>query len=118
MKKIKNEFALVVGANKKLQESDIDNLPYLHAIVQETLRLHPPVPLLVPRKAVRDTNFMGYSIPKSTLVMVNLWAIGRDEGSWEDAWKKDVPGSSIGSSNGDVWFMWGKRNEIEKGKGG
>lgn len=85
MKKINAELALVVGANKKLQESDIDNLPYLHAIVEETLRLHPPVPLLIPRKAVEDTNFMGYSIPKNTLVMVNYWAIGRDEDSWEDA---------------------------------
>ncbi|KAK1381327.1 hypothetical protein POM88_028071 [Heracleum sosnowskyi] len=85
MKKINAELGLVVGANKKVQESDIDNLPYLHAIVQETLRLHPPAPLLVPRKAVRNTNFMGYSIPKNTLVMVNYWAIGRDEDSWEDA---------------------------------
>ncbi|KAK1381300.1 Geraniol 10-hydroxylase [Heracleum sosnowskyi] len=82
---INAELGLVVGANKKVQESDIDNLPYLHAIVQETLCLHPPAPLLVPRKAVRDTNFMGYSIPKNTLVMVNYWAIGRDEDSWEDA---------------------------------
>nr|AQY76212.1 cytochrome P450 [Thapsia garganica] len=84
MKKIKSELAIVVGANKKLLESDIENLPYLHAIVQETLRLHPPAPLLIPRKAVQDTNFMGYSIPKNTQVMVNCWAIGRDEDSWED----------------------------------
>ncbi|KAL8105721.1 hypothetical protein AgCh_029494 [Apium graveolens] len=85
MKKIKAELGKVVGESKKLQESDIDNLPYLHAIVEETLRLHPPAPLLIPRKAVRDTNFMGYSIPKNAQVMVNYWAIGRDEDSWKDA---------------------------------
>ncbi|KAK1380469.1 Cytochrome P450, E-class, group I [Heracleum sosnowskyi] len=85
MKKIKAELAIVVGAHKKLQETDIDNLPYLHAIVEETLRIHPPAPLLIPRKAIRDTKFMDYSIPKNTQVMVNYWAIGRDEASWENA---------------------------------
>ncbi|KAL8105714.1 cytochrome P450 76A2-like [Apium graveolens] len=85
MKEVNAELARVVGAKKKLQESDIDNLPYLQAIVNETLRLHPPGPLLIPRKAVKDTNFMGYSIPKDTQVMVNCWAIGRDEDSWDDA---------------------------------
>ncbi|KAL8105722.1 hypothetical protein AgCh_029495 [Apium graveolens] len=85
MKKIKAELVRVVGENNKVQENDIGSLPYLHAIVEETLRLHPPAPLLIPRKAVRDTNFMGYSIPKNTQVMVNYWAIGRDEDTWEDA---------------------------------
>ncbi|KAF1001612.1 cytochrome P450 76A1-like isoform X1 [Apium graveolens] len=85
MKKIKAELVRVVGENNKVQENDIGSLPYLHAIVEETLRIHPPAPLLIPRKAVRDTNFMGYSIPKNTQVMINYWAIGRDEDSWEDA---------------------------------
>lgn len=58
MIKIKAELGRVVGANRKLEESDIDNLHYLRATVEETLRLHPPLPLLVPRKAIRDTNFM------------------------------------------------------------
>ncbi|KAL8155952.1 hypothetical protein AgCh_001124 [Apium graveolens] len=85
MKTIKAELGRVVGANKKLDESDIDNLPYLRAVVEETLRLHAPAPLTLPRKAVQDTNFMGYFIPKDTQVLVNAWAIGRDEETWEDA---------------------------------
>lgn len=85
MKKIKEELGRVVGVNKKLEDSDIDNLPYLQATIEETLRLHAPVPLTLPRKANQDTNFMGYSIPKDTQVFVNAWAIGRDEESWEDA---------------------------------
>nr|AQY76214.1 cytochrome P450 [Thapsia garganica] len=85
MKKIKAELGKVVGVNKGLEESDINNLPYLQAIVKESLRLHASVPLALPRKAVQDTNFMGYNIPKNTQVLVNVWAIGRDEESWEDA---------------------------------
>ncbi|KAK6942688.1 Cytochrome P450 [Dillenia turbinata] len=40
---------------------------------------------LVPRRAVKDTKFMGYDIPKDTQVFVNAWAIGRDSETWDDA---------------------------------
>lgn len=52
--------------------------------MKESLRLHPPAPFLVPRKAVEDTDFMGYDIPKNTQVFVNTWAIGRDPEVWEE----------------------------------
>lgn len=79
--KIKDELERVVGANKKMEDSDIDNLHYLQAVIKETLRLHPPAPLII-KKAMDDTDFMGYKIPKHTQVFVNAWAIGRDEESW------------------------------------
>ncbi|GAA0149430.1 oxygenase [Lithospermum erythrorhizon] len=79
----KNEIRKILGKNRRFDESDIDNLPFLQAIVKETLRLHPPV-VLIPKKASKDTVFMGYEIPKSTHVMVNLWAIGRDSEYWSD----------------------------------
>lgn len=86
MVKIKAELGRVVGANKKLEETDIDNLHYLRATVKETLRMHPPAPLLFPRTAIHDiSNLMGYNIPKDTQVWINAWAIGMDEECWEDA---------------------------------
>lgn len=84
MIKVKAELAKVIGPNRKFEESDVDNLHYLQAVVKETLRLHPPVPLLIPRKATQDTEFMGYRIPKNTQVLVNAWAIGRDPQCWDD----------------------------------
>lgn len=84
MIKAKAELAQVIGANRKFEENDIDNLPFLQAVVKETLRLHPPIPFLVPRRAIKDTNFMGYHIPKNTQVLVNAWAIGRDPDAWDD----------------------------------
>ncbi|KAF2320211.1 hypothetical protein GH714_025950 [Hevea brasiliensis] len=84
MRKVKEELNEVVGENRNVEESDIEKLPYLQAVVKEALRLHPSVPLLVPRNTMQDTNFMGYHIAKDTQVFVNAWAIGRDPDSWED----------------------------------
>lgn len=84
MTRAKDEIASVIGPGQKLEESSIDNLPYLQAIIKETLRLHAPIPFLVPRKAGHDTEFMGYHIPKGTQLFVNAWAIGRDPECWEN----------------------------------
>ncbi|KAF8403206.1 hypothetical protein HHK36_011305 [Tetracentron sinense] len=66
MSKVKSELDQIVGRNKEVEEDHIEDLHYLQAVVKEALRLHPPVPFLVPRKAVEDVNFIGYSIPKDT----------------------------------------------------
>ncbi|KAL5809387.1 hypothetical protein ACOSQ3_030078 [Xanthoceras sorbifolium] len=84
MEKTKEELDRVVGRNRKVDEKDIDELPYLKAVVKETLTLSPPIPLLLPRNTMQETKFMGYLIPKDTQVFVNTWAIGRDPECWED----------------------------------
>ncbi|KAK6778712.1 hypothetical protein RDI58_025430 [Solanum bulbocastanum] len=84
MDKVKTEISKVIGANRKFEESDIDNLPYMQAVIKESLRLHPPLPFLIPRETIQDTKFMGYDVPKGTQVLVNAWAIGRDPECWDD----------------------------------
>ncbi|CAI9099910.1 OLC1v1036803C1 [Oldenlandia corymbosa var. corymbosa] len=49
LKKLREEINGVVGSKRLVEESDIPNLPYLQAVVKETLRLHPAVPLLIRR---------------------------------------------------------------------
>ncbi|KAM3687151.1 hypothetical protein ACJW31_10G055600 [Castanea mollissima] len=81
LSKAKAELKQIIGKGNAVVESDIDRLPFLQEIVKETFRLHPPVPLLFPRKAGADVEIQGFSVPKGALV--NIWAIGRDASIWE-----------------------------------
>ncbi|KAK9056234.1 hypothetical protein SSX86_027324 [Deinandra increscens subsp. villosa] len=73
---------LMKNKNDIIQESDIFQLPYLQAVIKETLRLHPPVPFLVPHQAVCDVEINGYMVPKNAQVLCNVWAMGRDSKIW------------------------------------
>ncbi|KAM7257823.1 hypothetical protein ACFE04_013564 [Oxalis oulophora] len=82
--KVRQELEQNIGRGNLVKESDISRLPYLQAIVKETLRLHPAAPMLVPRKPDCDVEICGYTIPKGTRVIINAWAIGRDPTTWEN----------------------------------
>nr|AJD87468.1 cytochrome P450 CYP76AD12 [Cleretum bellidiforme] len=83
MKKAQAEIQQVLGKDSIIRESDIPNMPYLQAIIKETLRLHPPTVFLLPRKADADVELYGYVVPKNAQILVNLWALGRDPLVWK-----------------------------------
>ncbi|KAL2319827.1 hypothetical protein Fmac_028796 [Flemingia macrophylla] len=84
MFKVQHELNTVVGLDRLVADSDLANLPYLQAVVKETLRLHPPTPLSLPRLAEESCEIFGYYIPKGATLLVNIWAIGRDPKEWVD----------------------------------
>ena len=82
-KKVRKEIELVTGNVRLVEESDIPNLPYLQAVVKETLRLYPPGPVTT-RECRQDCKINGFDVPAKTAVAINLYAIMRDPDSWED----------------------------------
>ncbi|KAK1440579.1 hypothetical protein QVD17_06408 [Tagetes erecta] len=83
LRRVQQELTDVVGLNREVEEQDFEKLTYLKCALKETLRLHPPVPLLFHENA-NATQVLGYHVPAKTRIMINLWAIGRDKSSWVD----------------------------------
>lgn len=81
--KATEELDQVIGRERWVEEKDIPNLPYIEAIVKETMRMHPVAPMLVPRMAREDIQIAGYDIAKGTRVLVNTWTIERDPKLWD-----------------------------------
>ncbi|KAF5476689.1 hypothetical protein F2P56_003403 [Juglans regia] len=85
MERAQEDVRRVVGNKLKIDENDIHQMCYLKCVLKETLRLHPPAPLLLPRETSSSVKLGGYDIPPKTKVFVNTWAIQRDPTVWERA---------------------------------
>ncbi|KAL2895686.1 Cytochrome P450 98A2 [Bienertia sinuspersici] len=84
IQKAHHELDRTIGHERNMVEEDLENLPYLQAIIKESLRMHPPTPLMLPHKASCNIKIEGYDIPKGTTILVNVWAIARDPNIWID----------------------------------
>nr|AYN73068.1 CYP706C55 [Eucalyptus cladocalyx] len=84
LQNIQQELETVVGRGNVVEESHIPKLPYLQAVMKESLRLHPPVPLLIPHCPSATCTVGGYTVPKGSRVFINVWAIHRDPLIWRD----------------------------------
>ncbi|KAK4422788.1 cytochrome [Sesamum alatum] len=84
MKKVQQELTDVVGEDNIVEESHITKLHYLDAVVKETLRRHPPVPLLIPRFPSQSCTIGGYMVPKHSQVFLNVWSVCMDPHVWEN----------------------------------
>ncbi|KAI3802490.1 hypothetical protein L1987_30622 [Smallanthus sonchifolius] len=83
MKKLQQQAIEIAQGRSMISEEDLERMHYLKAVIKESLRLHPPYPLLLPRKSTQDVKLMGYDIAAGTQVIINAWAIGRDPALWE-----------------------------------
>lgn len=83
LKKLQTEVREILREKHEIANEDLGRMQYLKAVVKETLRLHPPPPLLA-RVARDDVTVMGYDVASGTMVLINTWAIGRDPASWDE----------------------------------
>lgn len=84
--KLRGEIASAAGDGAAVTDAELAKLPYLQAVVKETLRVHPPGPLLSwARLSTSDVQLSnGMVIPAETTAIVNMWAITHDPHVWED----------------------------------
>jgi len=69
------ELDRVVGRLRMPTIADRTSLPYVGALIKETMRWHPALPLGIARRSAADDIYDGYLIPKDTIVMPNVWSI-------------------------------------------
>lgn len=84
LRKARVELDNSVGQDRLVDESDLPKLTCIQAIVNETLRLFPAVPLLSPHESSAECCIGGYYVPSNTMLIVNAWAIHRDPELWDD----------------------------------
>jgi len=62
----------------------IDKLPFLDAVIRETLRLYAPLPASEPRSLPTDCTIDGYKIPARTVVNMSPYSLHRNADVFED----------------------------------
>jgi cytochrome P450 len=128
MKRAQEEVRRVVNKKSKIDVNDINKMDYLKCILKETLRLHPPLPLSLPRETITNVKIGGYDIPEKTKVLANIWAIQRDPKVWErpedfefipfGGGRRGCPGMTFGVASVEnvvanllCWFDWKLQGE-------
>eukprot|EP01063_Lacrimia_lanifica_P016111 TRINITY_DN22726_c0_g1_i1.p1 TRINITY_DN22726_c0_g1~~TRINITY_DN22726_c0_g1_i1.p1 ORF type:complete len:469 (+),score=148.68 TRINITY_DN22726_c0_g1_i1:59-1465(+) len=84
--KARAEAAAILAAKpagEGVTSEDLEKLPYISAVINESLRLHPPVFNVPTRMAVADTELDGYAVPKKTIVSLHIGAINRHPSVWD-----------------------------------
>ncbi|KAJ8588732.1 cytochrome P450 [Rhizopogon salebrosus TDB-379] len=80
------EIDSVIGKDfKRMPDwSDRASMPYVDAVIRETLRWFPVAPMGIPHGTVDDDVYEGYYIPKGATVIANIWSMARNPEKYPD----------------------------------
>ncbi|KAL0070241.1 hypothetical protein AAF712_002733 [Marasmius tenuissimus] len=77
-KRVQAEIDAATGGDRLPQPDDEGSMPYLAAVIKETIRWSPVAPLGLFHSVKQDDIYEGYLIPKGSQVIANIWAITHD----------------------------------------
>ncbi|KAI0712465.1 CyP450 monooxygenase [Earliella scabrosa] len=83
-KRAQAELDAVVGTGRLPDHADRRSLPYVDALVKETIRWQPAAPLALPHVSTEDVEYDGYFIPAGTILFANSWACLHDPETYPD----------------------------------
>ncbi|XP_061352176.1 cytochrome P450 77A3 [Gastrolobium bilobum] len=106
--KMFQEIKMTVG-DKKVDEKDVEKMPYLHAVVKELLRKHPPTHFTLTHSVTEPTTLAGYDIPVDANVEVYIPAVGDDPRLWSNPEKFDPERFISGGEEADITGVTGVR---------
>ncbi|XP_076957393.1 cytochrome P450 77A2-like [Bidens hawaiensis] len=104
--KLYDEIKATVGDNK-VGEKDVENMPYLNAVVKELLRKHPPTYFSLTHSVTEPVKLGGYDIPTGTNVEIYLPAIADDPKLWSNPTKFDPDRFLSGGEDADITGVTG-----------
>ncbi|XP_060704043.1 cytochrome P450 2D15-like [Hemiscyllium ocellatum] len=99
--KVQEEIDRVIGKERMPRVEDREEMPYTNAVIHETQRAGNIAPISVPHQTYRDTEVMGYNIPKGTTIIPNLSSALFDENVWSTPHQFN-PGHFLNSEGGFV----------------
>ncbi|NXY35077.1 CP2J2 protein, partial [Pomatorhinus ruficollis] len=81
--KVQKELDAVVGCSHVFCYEDRKRLPYTNAVIHEIQRYSNILLIALPRLSMKDTELLGYHIPKNTIILANIDSVMADPGKWE-----------------------------------
>jgi cytochrome P450 len=92
--------ANIHSLDESMDAAKLENLPYLHAVCNETLRHNAPVPLTL-RDTENDCTIADTFVPRGTKIILCPWAVN---------FSKELWGADAGEFNPDRWMGAGRAN--------
>ncbi|XP_009901822.1 cytochrome P450 2J6 [Dryobates pubescens] len=81
--KVQQELDAVLGRSHLMCYEDRKKLPYTNAVIHEIQRYGNIILIALPRQSVRDTQLLGYPVPKNTIILANIDSVLTDPAKWE-----------------------------------
>lgn len=84
---LKNEIRSAFTSIDQITSRAATDMRYLTALINETFRIYPPIPIGMPRVASTDQSVSGHLVPAGTTVSVHMWSITHSPANFREPFR-------------------------------